>query len=152
MDPEPWQPGELRAGERLLIAALLIVTILAHGAAAISAGVASSTIRSWSRSAIAAAVGVALIVALILPVWMYLLYDIHGLATGTWSFVSASTALLSLLATRESWNFGVTLWTIVLWDAIVALFALGLAWRTVSATERAMFERAKIQPALATEY
>ena len=152
MDPEPPQAGELRAGERLLVAVLLVVTILAHGGAAVSAGLAFSTVRGWSRNAIAAAIGVALIVALVLPTCVFLLYGIHGTEAGMWSFVSASTSLLSLLATRESWNYGVTLWTIVLWDAVVALFAFGLVWRTVSATERAMFDRARLQHALATEF
>ena len=152
LDPEPWQPGELRAGERVLIVALLIVTILAHGGAAISAGVAFSASRVWSRRAIAAAFGVALLVALFLPICVYTLYDVRGMPAGMWSFVSASTSLFASLATRESWDFGATLWTIALWDAIVALFAFGLLWRTVSATERAMFDQAQVTPALATEF
>ncbi len=58
-------PGEVLLGHRLMIAAVLIVTILVHGGAAISVGLGVATANGRSRQALAIAIGLHLLVVLV---------------------------------------------------------------------------------------
>ncbi len=58
--------GDVRLGRRLVISAALILTILVHGAGAISAGLGLSIANKWSGRALAIMVGLAVVVVFIL--------------------------------------------------------------------------------------
>jgi ABC-type transport system involved in multi-copper enzyme maturation permease subunit len=100
--------AEARLGQRLLIAAQLIVTILVHGGAAISVGLGLTTANAWSRCAIATVVGLAFLAVFILQ---------------------PAYSLLSMLVTRTSFSVGDTVSSMILWDIVVAVLAFALsAW------------------------
>ena len=133
----PCQDGRLvrrgkcwRRRPSLMIAAVLVITILVHGGAAIGVGLALTTVHGWPRRALAAAGGVALAVAVVLPICLIVLYSGHALDTGMWSFVVASYSLLVILVTRTSFSIGDILVHDV-WDVVVGFFlAVGLTWWT----------------------
>ncbi|HKI20040.1 MAG TPA: hypothetical protein VKA15_19280 [Isosphaeraceae bacterium] len=143
--------GEVRLGQRLTIATLLIVTILVHGGAAIGVGLGLTTANAWSRRALAAAVGFTLLVVLVLPLYLFLLDNRHALVTAMWSFVMASDSLLAVLVSRNSFNVGQILWSVTFWNTVVAVFAAGLSWWTIWAWQRRLRGSSKAKPALATD-
>jgi ABC-type transport system involved in multi-copper enzyme maturation permease subunit len=102
--------AEARLGQRLLIAAQLIVTILVHGGAAISVGLGLTTANGWSRRAIATVVGLAFLAVFILQ---------------------PAYSLLALLVSRTSFSIGETLSSMIIWDIVVAVFAIGLSRWTI---------------------
>ena len=65
--------GEVRLGQRLMIAGVLIVTILVHGGAAISVGLGLATVNGGRDVTLAAAVGLTVLVVLVLPIYLFLL-------------------------------------------------------------------------------
>jgi hypothetical protein len=99
-------PGEVRFGRRLLIYAALLATILVHGGAAISVGLALTTANAWLRRALATAVGLTVLGIL------------------------ALRSQLVLLVSRTSFRARETLWSVMFWDVLVILFAVGLSWWT----------------------
>ena len=97
--------GEVRLGQRLMIAAVLIVTILVHGGAAISVGLGLSVATKWSGRILAIMVGLATVVVFILQ---------------------PAKTLLVLLVTRTSFNVPETLLDVAGWNIVVAFFAVAL--------------------------
>jgi ABC-type Na+ efflux pump permease subunit len=124
----PPHAGALPLGPRLLLAAVFVGTILVHGGAAISAGVAFAAVKWSSRRARTAVVGLALLVLLLMPLYLYVFAQTGTLGSAGWSFVMASDAVLNLLKTRTSLNFGETLWPVVGWDVAVALSCAAICW------------------------
>jgi len=143
--------GEVRLGQRLIFAVMLIVTILVHGGAAIGVGLGLTTVNGWSRRALAAAVGLTLLVVLVLPLYLFRFNNSHALVTAMWSFVMASDSLLAVLATRRSFSVGETLWTVMFWDAVVTLFAVGLSWWTIWVWQRRLSGASKAKLSLASD-
>jgi len=123
--------GEVRLGPRLMIAAVLVVTILVHGGAAISVGLGLTTANGWSRCVLATAVGLTVLVVLVLPIYLFLVADGHAVVTAMWSFVMALASLLVMLVTRTSFSVGDTLSSVLFWDVVVSLFAVGLSCWTI---------------------
>jgi len=128
--------GEVRFGQRLMIAAVLVVTILIHGGAAISVGLGLTTASVWSRRALATALGIIVVVVFVLPVFLFIVADSFTVVTAMWSFVMALASLLVLLVTRTSFSVGETLWSVLFWDVVVSLFAVGLSCWTIRAWQR----------------
>jgi hypothetical protein len=90
-----------------MIAAGLFVTILVHGGAAISVGLALATANVWLRRALVTAVGLTVLGIL------------------------AMRSLLALLASRTSFRVVGTLRAVMIWNIVVALFATGLLMCTI---------------------
>jgi ABC-type transport system involved in multi-copper enzyme maturation permease subunit len=100
-------PGEVRLGQRLMIAAALVVTILVHGGAAISVGLALTTANAWLRRAMVTVVG----------------FTILG--------ILAMRSLLIPLVSRTWFSVAETLRTVMFWNVVVTLFAAALVWCTI---------------------
>ncbi len=122
--------GEVRLGWRLVISAVLILTILVHGAGAISAGLGLSIANKWSGRALAIMVGLAVVVVFILH---------------------PANTLLGLLVTRTTLSALETLWYVTLWNVVVAVFAAGLLWSTISTWRRRLSGMSQSKPSLASE-
>ncbi len=116
--------GEVRLGERLMIAAELIVTILVHGSAAICVALALTTANPWLRRAMVTAVGLTALGAL------------------------AMRSLLAPLVSRTSFSAVETLWSVALWDVVVTMFAIALSWWTIWAWQRRVSGVASAEPSL----
>ncbi len=80
-DPNIPHAGEVPVGQRFIFGAVLIVTILAHGSAGISVGLALTLTNGWSRRVIAAAVGVTVVIAFVVPLCLIRL-DYHSAVHG----------------------------------------------------------------------
>jgi ABC-type Na+ efflux pump permease subunit len=122
--------GDVRLGQRLVISAVLILTILVHGAGAISAGLGLSIANKWSGRALAIMVGLAVVVVFILQ---------------------PANSLLGLLVTRTSLSTLETLWYVTLWTIVVAVFAAGLLWSTIATWRRRLSGMSQTKPSLASE-
>ena len=145
--------GELQLGQRLMIAAVLVFTILIHGSAAISVGLGLTTASLWSRRALAAAVGVTVLVMIVLPLHLFMVEGGHDIVTAMWSIVMASSSLLTMLSTRRSFSVGDVLSSVLFWDLVFALIALGLARWTLLHWECQLrgWTKPKPKPLLATD-
>ena len=121
-------PGEMRVGQTLMTAATLFVTILVHGAAAISVGLGLTIARGWSKRTLAAAIGLTLFAVFILPLYLLVLNGSQNQSLGMWSFVIASESLLSLLFTHRA-DASATLRCVIVWDMVVALSLSGFSGR-----------------------
>jgi hypothetical protein len=107
--------GDVRPGQRLAISALLIVTILVHGAAAICVGLGLSIATKWSGRVLAIMVGLATVAVFILQ---------------------PTNTLFALLVTRTSFNVPETLLDVAAWNIVVAVFTVGLSYSTIRAWRR----------------
>jgi hypothetical protein len=141
--------SEVRLGQRLMIAAVLVVTILCHGGAAISIGLALAIANEWSRRAVVAAVGFVLLLTFVLPVYLFVLNNGRALDTFGWSFVMAADSLLAVLVSRTSLRVGEALSSVIFWDVLVALLAVGLSGWTNWVERSRLIGIAK--PSLATD-
>jgi hypothetical protein len=139
--------GEVRLGQRLAAAAVLIATIMVHGGAAISVGMAFAVVSGWSRRTIAAGVVLAVLVALVLPVCMLLLNYRRPPIDGGWSFALATSSLLIALLTRTSFILGETIVSVTAWDIATALFAIALCSWTVWSWQRRLRNAPRAEPA-----
>jgi len=141
--PAPAGPGpgvnqKLTLGYRLFGAAVLVATILAHGAATTSVGLALAIWIKRQSRAIAISVGLSVMVAVGWPFLVLLLggrgpsRDALGLAALSPIFC---TAYLGGLALRldELRDF---LWWAAFWVVQVSLLALGILWLTVRTFDR----------------
>jgi ABC-type transport system involved in multi-copper enzyme maturation permease subunit len=121
--------GEVLLGHRLMLAALLLATILAHGGAAVSVGQGLATVSGWSRRAMAGVAAIAVLAALVLPLVVFVLNSSRPLDTAGGSFAMALSSILAALVTRTSFQPEETLLLVAAWDIATALFAIGLsAW------------------------
>jgi ABC-type transport system involved in multi-copper enzyme maturation permease subunit len=143
--------GEVRRGQRLLIATVLIVTILVHGGAAISVGLGLTTANRWSRRALASVVGLIFLVLLVLPVCLTLVNSFRAPDVAMWSFITAADSLLEVLVTRTSFSALETLWSVTFCDLVIALFAVGLSCWMIWVWQRRLSGVTKAQPLLATD-
>jgi ABC-2 family transporter protein len=141
--------SEVQLGQRLMIAAVLIVTILCHGGAAISVGLALAIANEWSRRAVVAAVGFALLLTFVLPVYLFVFNNGRALDTIGWSFVMAADSLLAMLVSRSSLSVGEALSSVIFWDVLLALVTVGLTWWTNWVERSRLIGIAK--PSLATD-
>jgi hypothetical protein len=123
--------GELHLGQRLMIAGVFVITILAHGAAATSVGLEFATVKEWSRRTVLSVISLVLLVIVILPLCLLGFSSGYGTGNTMWSFVSASGSLLALLANRVSFDSHETLQAVMFWDAVVSLVTLGLWLRAI---------------------
>jgi hypothetical protein len=143
--------GQLGLGRRLMVAALLLITILVHGAAAVSIGLGLGEVKGGSRYALTAAAGLTGVVIFALPI--FLVAHNHGyiLDSAMWSVVMASDTLLALLASRSSTNIGQTIGLVIFWDVVLTLVTVGLSWWAIWASRRRRSGKAKGKPSLAAE-
>jgi hypothetical protein len=125
-NPDAPYDGEVRLGRRLMIAAGLFVTILVHGGAAISVGLALATANAWLRRALVTAVGLTVVGIL------------------------AVRSLLAPLVSRTSFRVEGTLRAVTVWNIVIALFAAGLLMCTIwvwkrrrSGTSKSSIEKEK---------
>jgi hypothetical protein len=133
----------------LMIAAVFVATILCHGGAAISVGLALAIANEWSRRAVVAAVGFALLLTFVLPVYLFVLNNGRALDMIGWSFVMAAETLLAMLVSRSSLSVGEALSSVIFWDVVLALVAVGLTWWTNWVERSRLIGIAK--PSLATD-
>ena len=140
--------GEVRLGHRLLLTAVLLATILAHGGAAVSAGMGLATVSEWSRRKIAGVVAVAVLAALVLPFIFFVLNGGRPLDAMGGSFAMAMSSVLTALVTRKSFSLDEIILSVAAWDIATALFGLGLLWWTVRFWQRQFIgeSRAKTSP------
>jgi hypothetical protein len=124
-------------GDRLRDAGLLMITILAHGAATISAGVALAIWVKHRRRRIAATVCVFLLVALVWPIGVFFVSPIGFMPHGLYALspLWAAGFLMDALINRQPAPSGL-LWWIGVWDGVVTLFAIGLLYLAVRTLER----------------
>jgi hypothetical protein len=107
--------GYIRLAQRLRITALLIVTILVHGGAAVSFGLGVSVASKWSEKVLATVIGLASVTLLVL----------HPM-----------NSLFAMLISRSSLSFEETLWYVTIWNMVVAAFAVALSRWTIRAWQR----------------
>ncbi len=122
--------SDVRLGQRLVISALLLITILVHGAAAIGVGLGLSVATKWSGRVLAIMVGLATVVVFILQ---------------------PANTLLALLVTRTSFNVPETLLDVAGWNIVVAFFAVGLSCSTIRTLRRRLSSASQTNPSLASE-
>jgi ABC-type transport system involved in multi-copper enzyme maturation permease subunit len=125
-------------GDRLRIAGLVMITILVHGAAATSAGVALAIWVKRRRWRIAAAVCVTLLVALGWPVCVYFVSAAgFNVRDGAYALspLWAAGYLMEMLINREAHASGL-LWLILAWDGVAMMFAIGVLYLAVRALVR----------------
>jgi hypothetical protein len=127
--------GEVGLAHRLTGVAVWIATILAHGAAAVSIGLALGTAIAPPKRAIIASVAVMIVIVVPLPLYSLVNFLIGNPAVdpgvAQWNFIVAAGSLLAPLLTRIDPNFGQVLATAMLWDTIITLFAAGLFLGTI---------------------
>jgi ABC-type transport system involved in multi-copper enzyme maturation permease subunit len=135
VEPDPAEAnveriGEVRLAPRLASAALLIVTILAHGAAAVSVGLALALAIERPRRASALGVGLIVAVIVVLPLYISAVTGTDlARRDGMWNFVIAAESLLAPLLTRIEPHIREILARAMTWDVIITLFAAGvLGW------------------------
>jgi hypothetical protein len=130
-------PGHTR-GESLAIAAVAIITILAHGAAIVSLGAALGVwIRRRGR-AIAASVGLVLLVTVGWPILsMMLFFYVRGYPWGLSlsGVIPAFSGLLLRMVRPESVAAEITAW-VESWDAILILTAATVSWLAIRTLDR----------------
>jgi ABC-type transport system involved in multi-copper enzyme maturation permease subunit len=125
-------------GDRLRDAGLLMITIIAHGAAATSVGLALATWIKRRTRRIAAAVCVTLLVAVVWPIGVYFVSaNGFNLRDGAYALspVWAADYLMDLLTDRQN-HPSRLLWWIGAWDGVVTLSAIGLLYLAVRTFER----------------
>jgi ABC-type transport system involved in multi-copper enzyme maturation permease subunit len=135
-DPNVPLIAEVPLRLRLATVFLLVVTILSHGAAGVSAGLALATSIRWTRRAVVAVIGPTVIVAIILPLGVLMMYAHYDQDNTVWNFVLAADSLLDPLVTRTSFNISDILWAVRFWDVVVCLSSAGLFWLTVRKWQR----------------
>jgi ABC-type transport system involved in multi-copper enzyme maturation permease subunit len=143
--------GEVLLGHRLMLAALLFATILAHGGAAVSVGLGLATVNGWSRRAIAWVAAIAVLAALVLPLVLFVLNGNRPLDTAGGSFAMASSSILVALVTRTAFQLDETLSSVAAWDIATALFAVGLSAWTIWFWQQKANREWKIKRSLAPE-
>ncbi len=118
---------ELNLGQRLAFAGLWIVTMLVHGAAAVSAVMLLRAAGQWSRAFRVISMSLATLILVILPIALFLLVPLYDVPVAAWSFGSASRSLLAQLLTRRSYAPGDALRCVLLWDLVVIVLVIILA-------------------------
>jgi ABC-type transport system involved in multi-copper enzyme maturation permease subunit len=152
--PPAWveQTQPIGLGYRLCGAALLVATMLAHGAALTSIGLALATWVKRQSRAIAASVSAFVVLAAALPILMSVLSrGPQGWGLSFLSPVSVSIKMAEELVLRLDRLPGL-LWWIGLWDVAIAALAVSLLWFTGRTFDEAfgrMREQARKPPALA---
>ena len=114
----------------------MIATILIHGGAAVSVGLALAIVTKWSRRTIIATVAIAALSALVLPVHLLFLDRGHPVVYAGWSFAIAVCSLLTALVTRSSFSLDETVVLVTAWDFVDCALAIGLSWCTIRHWER----------------
>jgi ABC-type Na+ efflux pump permease subunit len=130
---KPSPAWAISLGHRLIAVALLIVTILVHGAGAVGLGLALAVARGWSRRVLGVGLGILLLATFILP---FNGDRRHAVETAGWSFVVGAELLLEPLVSRGSFLIRDILWTVFFWDVVVGVSAAGLVWWTYRARQR----------------
>ena len=115
--PELWEPTLLG---RLLLAVLVVLTVLAHGALATSAGLVRSLAIGRRYRAIATCVGLILLVVI-----------------GYTFFISLQVFFNSVCMEPLSGCLSF----VEVWDAIMILATLGLLWLSIRAVDRGLGQR-----------
>jgi hypothetical protein len=132
--------GAVRLAQRLAAAALWIGTILAHGAAAVSLGLALGTAFPHRRRAIIASIAVVVMILVPLPLYSFVNFVIGNPAldpgAASWNFLAAAGSLLAPLFTRTESNIREVLAAAMLWDTVITLFAAGLLLGTIGMARR----------------
>jgi hypothetical protein len=146
--------GEVRLAHRLASVAVLIATILAHGAAAVSLGLALGTVIAQPKRALKASVAVIVVIFIPLPLYSFVNFLIGNPAfdpgVASWNFIVAVGSLLAPLLTRIDPNIRQVLATAMFWDTIITLFAAGLFWGTIRMGHRHSFGQSPDRSALGT--
>ena len=123
--------GMVPQDDRLVEAALLIVTILVHGAAAVSIGLALATAIRRPRIALAAMIGLSMFLILGLPIGFFIGRNLYESIFTFWGFLLMATTLLNGLVTRLSGDIPeISAW-MMLWDGVLAVLSVALVWATV---------------------
>jgi len=140
--PPPPGPGvgpwELSLGYRLFAAALLVATILAHGAATTSVGLALAIWIKRQSRAIAISVGLLVLVAVGWPFLVGLLGgpDRVGPGLSALSPIFGTGFFPVLLAMRRADEFRDLLSWAAFWVVEVTLLAAGILWLTIRTFDR----------------
>ena len=123
--------GELPLGQRLKAAAVFIATILIHGGAAVSVGLALATVTEWSRPPIKVAVSIAALSALVLPV--HLLFLDYGRPVVYAGGASPSRCIhfSQRFVTRTSFSLDETVVLVAGLGPRHRALAVGLSWCTI---------------------
>jgi len=137
--PGPAPDQKLTLGYRLVGAAVLVATILAHGAATTSVGLALAIWIKRQSRAIAVSVGLSILVAVGWPCLVLLLLgrgpnrDALGLAALSPILCTVNFASTLALRLDELRDF---LWWAAFWVVQATLLALGILWLTVRTFDR----------------
>ncbi|MFI5459084.1 MAG: ABC transporter permease [Isosphaerales bacterium] len=149
----PWLNQELSLGYRLSGAVLLVATILAHGAAMTSVGLAAAIWIKRQSRAITVSVGLFVLVAVGWPILVKVVLrhsnNTLGLAALSPVWVAGELSAELSLPLDDFRGF---LWWIALWDIIVVSTAIGLSWLAIHTFDRCFGripERARTSPLMA---
>jgi ABC-type transport system involved in multi-copper enzyme maturation permease subunit len=123
------QDPVLPLGDRLRDAGLLMITFLAHAAAATTAGLALAVWIKRRRPRIAASACLPLLVAVAWPIGIYLIFRFRDTMRGVYglSVVWVAEHLMDPLLGRQPHRSDFLGW-IAAWDAAVTLFTIGLLY------------------------
>jgi ABC-type transport system involved in multi-copper enzyme maturation permease subunit len=134
-------PGEgLTLDERLFGAALMVVTILAHGAAVTSLGLALATWTKRQSRAIALSVGAFVLLAIAWPILVMVLFlnpRDGGETLAVMSPLFMAGGLADALVLRIP-RMRSILWSGAVWDLVVSLAAAGLLTWTIRTFDRCL--------------
>ncbi|MGO9465290.1 MAG: ABC transporter permease subunit [Isosphaeraceae bacterium] len=131
--PDPALP----IGYRLRVAVLLMITILAHGAATTSVGIALAIWIKRGGRRIAGGVCVSVFVAVVWPIGALLVFPMGdiGQNLAAVSPLWAAGHLMEPLINRQPHASGL-LWWIAAWDLAAGLFAIGVLYLAMRTLER----------------
>jgi ABC-type transport system involved in multi-copper enzyme maturation permease subunit len=142
--------GEVRRGTRVWSAAALLMSILAHGGAAVSIGLALAAKIKRPTRFLSAGVGLAVVLIIAIPLYLAWFLSISAEAAGMWNFVTAANSLLIALFTRFSHGTEQIIRSVLCWDGIVAVCAVYLLWWTARAWQRRPRSANQVNPRVTT--
>ena len=145
--------GELRLGGRLINAALLIVTVLLHGAATASLGLAVATAIGRARLALTVTIGLSLFLILGVPLGLFVKDLSYSQIYNIWGFVMIADSLLFGIMLRLSGDIVTMRQWLLVWNVVVLVVSVGLLWFTVRVWQRRFLSLSKgqVAPELGSE-
>ncbi len=128
--------GAVQMGDRLIGVALLIATILVHGAAIASLGLAVATAIERPRLALSVTIGLSVFLALGVPLYLFMSNPSYAPLYTVWGFVMVADSLLAVLSTRATGDILVMTHWVAVWNVVVLILSIGLLWFTIRTWQR----------------
>ncbi len=128
--------GAVHLGDRLIGVALLIATILVHGAATVSLGLAVATVIERRRLALSVTIGLSVLLVLGVPLYLFMTNPSYAPVFMIWGFVMVADSLLAMLSTRVTDDILTMSHWVAVWNVVVLALCVGLLWFTIRTWQR----------------